>query len=512
MGFRFHIEDANWLALLLQPALRELPELSLERRYDLAEFLESFEYNFYSHGNDRGTVRLARQAAALVRDAPTLTPAVLEALRHDFRSVAWVALLLPGGNDPPLDQFLTDREFLLHLVNMEEAGDCWILQLTQVPAAEQVVSFVSKAFQVALNAADEWPGMLVWRPRADARFFPLGWTREQVVEQCEWLMKGLARHTPLQTLVGNYEASPVAPPRRSTLTLLHMSDLHLGKRRVEKQLLRAKQLVRNVFHESPTTTRLVPVVTGDVMDSPSLENARSANDFIDFLYDLSTEPPLVLLGNHDVRANGYGRSLLDPARRLPRSPLVLFPEEGVVLVAFDSTQGSDLARGRIGNDQMIQLGNTLDRDDPQHRYSLVALLHHHPIPVDDTQWKHLLPWYERMAPAIFERTLLLEDAQPFLAWLQARRCVAALHGHKHIPRVDTQKGIHFIGCGSTTGNVPNDSEGRTYLSMNIVSVDAKGGQITCRLRAEQYLGAGTEEDTHELLFRGSMPARVDAAN
>ena len=95
----------------------------------------------------------------------------------------------------------------------------------------------------------------------------------------------------------------------------------------------------------------------------------------------------------------------------------------------------------------------------------------------------------------------LEDADKFIDWLTARNCVAALHGHKHIPRADLNHNISYLGCGSTVGKV-RQYKGQTHISINVVTIEPHKGRLSCRLLAEKIPGAGlAENDAHELLYR-----------
>ena len=93
------------------------------------------------------------------------------------------------------------------------------------------------------------------------------------------------------------------------------------------------------------------------------------------------------------------------------------------------------------------------------------------------------------------------DAEQFLPWLHARRIGLVLHGHKHIPRVQLHNGITIVGCGSTVGKVSVREPGTTFMSMNVVTVDAAARKISCRLRAERIPGGGFNADVvHEAVM------------
>jgi hypothetical protein len=150
----------------------------------------------------------------------------------------------------------------------------------------------------------------------------------------------------------------------------------------------------------------------------------------------------------------------------------------------------------------MDVGLALDRErEKAETFVLAGLLHHHPIPVKRPDWYHQA-WFERVTGRAFEQTEALEDSQQFMAWLQGRRIGLVLHGHKHIPRVDTHDGITVVGCGSTVGKVQTTIPGTTYMSVNVVTVDSERGLISCRLRVERLPGAGlVSEEPHEAVSR-----------
>ena len=147
------------------------------------------------------------------------------------------------------------------------------------------------------------------------------------------------------------------------------------------------------------------------------------------------------------------------------------------------------------------LGSILD-DSSNHRksFTTVALLHHHPIPVNEPEWRKK-SWYERLLGDFFEQSGVMENSAEFLQWCKKRKIITILHGHKHIPRCDVHEGITVIGCGSTFGKIETKIPTQTYLSLNLVTIDTQNKKIGCRLRAERVPGAGLEEqESHELVF------------
>jgi hypothetical protein len=164
--------------------------------------------------------------------------------------------------------------------------------------------------------------------------------------------------------------------------------------------------------------------------------------------------------------------------------------------------GGNLARGRIGAAQFGDVGNEIDSKRNWRDYTLIGVLHHHPIPVEQPDW-YAKPFYERLFGRFFEKTDELEDADDLRDFSKRRRFVAVMHGHKHIPRVDeipARQKVAVFGCGSSVGKVPT-RDNRMLLSINRIDINHETNRMTCRLMAERTLGAGmTDWETHELIY------------
>jgi len=164
---------------------------------------------------------------------------------------------------------------------------------------------------------------------------------------------------------------------------------------------------------------------------------------------------------------------------------------------------------------MIDIGNLLDREPERSRnYALLAILHHHPIPVQKSETPS---WLASSLSAlgvdkVIEQMKILEDAPRFLRMMKARRIVSILHGHKHIPRYTfpEELGMAVIGCGSTVGKGSDDGEDMSLMSFNIVTIDHAVGRMTGCLRAEGVEGGGFDpnaEKKYEVLYRSEIPAQ-----
>jgi len=405
-----------------------------------------------------------------------------------------------------LDKALSSNELLQEIQPRDSSCACLVFQLNSNLAKTIYIEDMFPLFGLALSNANSWPGALVWNLRNEAVFLPLPRSISRAKAAISWMVKSVSAHQSSgSTLKSMYSESGFEPTSAGfvePLNLIHMSDLHLGNSTSNRRMTTVKNRVSQLVGEC-ASSNIVPVVTGDLMDTPSPDNFEKVLDFIHFLDNLRVERPVVVLGNHDVRRLGILDSKLEEALRLYLQPVVWFEKSRVGLLCFNSVRTGNLARGHIGENELIALGNELDRDHKRAKeYTLLALLHHHPTPVEVPDW-YVRQWYLRWLGDLLDRTVELADAETFLTWCSMRNITALLHGHKHIPRVSEKGGIAILGCGSTTGKLGTKKPGETYMSINFLNVDASSGRISCRLRVEKIAGAGlTESSSHEILYRG----------
>lgn len=521
MGIRFDLNSANWLAYLIEPEAN-VPSLSdpwMEREA-LRIFLSKLRRQFYSsHRREEEFRRVVERAEGMLEEieyrSGEVPRFILRDVRRDLGNRPWTALIVPSGEDWQLDKFLTSEDFLLRMVGTWAEDPGLILQIDSVPDEIFSLTDVFPAFRVALAEATKWPGLLVWTHSGDSAFFPFDSRDPGQIDECAgFLLSRLARGfgADLETLAREYrqEFQHQSPSSASVAHLLHLSDIHLGCKEASRRLPRVQQLIRNLLAEFAESDLIIPVVSGDLMDSPSEDLLDRVRAFLDFLSNLGTEAPVVVLGNHDVRADGYLEERLKQALRIPTTRIRVFEDHGLTVVGFNSVVEGRLARGFIGEQQFIDIGNELDRVPDGS--NVVGVVHHHPTPVERPNW-YAAPFYERLLGGGFEKTDELEDAHTFLQFVGARSFAAVLHGHKHIPRIDQSHGrLPIYGCGSTVGKVPTRDRFTTYMSINVVTVDSGRKRISGRLLAERIPGGGLVEDRrHEIVHRGNLETARDAA-
>ena len=504
------LDDLNWLAHILQPA-GATPEYDIEEELlvpQIEEFLDYTYRNFYAQRPCmREVAERIERIKAKLREAETPEEAFAP-LRQYCEHLPWMAILIPSGQEARSDRLLTSRELLQELVAIENPDPGLILQPGVAPTKELSLERFFPAFQLALANATRWPGVLLWKPSGEAAFFQLPTAPRRLRDQLHWIFRqlALAEHEPdfasLQSAYAECFPPTFDHPRMSPLRILHVSDIHAGSEEARVRLPRVQRFLRRLVNDLGHYSPLIPVVTGDLLDSPTDHNLDAARSFMEFLADLGTEAPVVVLGNHDVREEGWGRGKYEQALYLPQTPVLWIEKCGVGLLCFNSVRGGNLARGLVGEREMAEIANALDQQPKAGEdATLIALLHHHPIPVEQPEY-YAPNWLKTTARALGAKTEELIDAPAFLRWVRARGVAAVLHGHKHVPRFKLHKAISIIGCGSTVGKVNMRDPNLTYMSVNLITIDAASGQLSCRLLAELVPGGGLEEMDHqEILYR-----------
>jgi hypothetical protein len=397
------------------------------------------------------------------------------------------ALLLPGFSDNRLSRSLRGRALIERLVDIHPGSSALILQITDpLGDADKTVFNVFEKFDRAYERIDEWPGVLIWDRRISV-FVP--------VRSDEDVLQLFARLRDNRTAFMR-ENSAVTKENKYVY-LFHISDLHFGSSLSTLRVRRLKTILRNRLNSLTDCLAAIPIITGDIQNSPRVTTEEKFGDFCDALRDYGFEDPIIVPGNHDERLIGLSPQLaLNPETYgVSNRPIETFPEMKLQFLRFDSNISGIAASGGIGEQQLIDIGGRLDRSSNNDLFT-IALLHHHPISIDDPAW-YRQAFYERL---LTDRgrviTQRLNDAERFLEWLRERQVTFVLHGHKHIPMIQTDETgtIEVIGAGSSTGKIHHQDWRRTYLSYNILKFDPdQRKMISCTIIAEEVIGGGTKD-------------------
>ncbi len=514
MGLRFDLSWANWVAHLTD---RDIPLPSLGDNWLEVEavrhMLRQIRDGFYSSKSiERQFIEVVDIVESRLRER--LTPDVVKPLRALLSLRPWTALIVPSGVNRDLDFELCSEQFLRNLVEVRPDDPGLILQLRDPPDEQLELTNVFPAFRTALAKSAVWPGLLIWKSPRNSIFLPFSCSdRHEISRQAKWVFSHLAVSVTadLELLEQRFfdEFRRSRDRTSSIVNMVHMSDLHIGSTEAYRRLPRVEQFVWTVASESGCVGEIIPIVSGDLIDTPNRDYHDQARGFLNTVSNLCGRPPILVLGNHDVRKSGIASEDLRIAIGFPTTNVVWEESAKLGFVCFNSVAGGSLARGRIGERQFTDLGNELDARDDISDFTLLGVLHHHPLPVEIPDW-YARRFYERFFGDRFEETLVLEDADDFIRFAESRRFGAILHGHKHIPRISTTESgrIPVFGCGSSVGKVTTQDR-KPYLSINVISFEPDSKRITCRLLAERMPGAGLFEDArHEIVHLGGRP-RID---
>jgi hypothetical protein len=549
MGLRFDINIANWIAYVLQSDAK-IPGLTsdISEKEVLDVLLRKLDAGFRSSARrkEEFTNKVSQARLKLERykwDSRGIAGDVLRDIRADLGDRAWTALIVPSWTDREIDHFLCADNLLRRLVepsnSVAEASyfSGLVLQLEQPERPDFPLVDVFPAFQTALNNSHRWPGVLVWTSRSQSGFFPVPFSGlnngEETVQYILDLIKELNRNAKLDPV-----RVPGLPERAETqrldysqkvLNIIQVSDIHLGTKEANRRLPQLQRWIRQLSDELKKSGPVIPIVTGDLMDTNDDDCVARAQLFMDFLSNLGTERPKVLLGNHDVRRGGIINEDFRAAMNLYVDPphVHWYDDHKIGLVCFNSALGGDLARGEITEQQKVYLGNLIAQKNVWRDYVLVAALHHHPIKMELPDW-YVRPFYEKVFGGWFGNTDKLIDADEFIDFVENHHMGVVIHGHKHIPKIsETPVGrIPVFGCGSSVGKVRRKNR-KTYLSLNVISIDTTQMRLTGRLlaqpigggayheegsdewflsKAKRFFTLGEEPHEHQLIYRRSVPA------
>lgn len=263
---------------------------------------------------------------------------------------------------------------------------------------------------------------------------------------------------------------------------------------------RLKHLIKSQLSKIEPGDSVDCVITGDAVDSPKQTTEANYFNFAEYIEERCGQKPIRILGNHDINSHGIAvfhghQHITNIVGEYPK--INILEESKVILLLFNSNTNGNLAEGEIGTQQMSEMGNLLDDVENLESYLLIAVLHHHllPIPKPDYYDKK---WFEKILPSDFmDMSLKLIDADLFLEWLRRRNVRIVLHGHKHIPFLAESEGITVIGCGSSTGQIVHKEKGKTFISYNILKISER--TVTCTQFAEEIYGAGAENIRTEII-------------
>lgn len=515
MGYRFSLESANTIANLtfgkVMSCYRDIYS-SEKGYYEFMSFLDTFHKNLFSNRKEYYIENIQRiqetlyryaydnynQRIAQIGNDESLfyhedVLAGLHTLSKIFGQCKVKSLLLPqmaGRNKNYDDNYMTSFKTFHKITKMHQGNSCLILQPQERPHNATIFDPFPN-FEIALRQADLWPAVLFWDGVRNCVFVPV-----KHEDDLLFLYQVIKYESdPL------WEIKRIAEGRRKrSYYIFQLSDLHFGARNVDVAARRLKSLIKTQLSKIEPRDDINFVVTGDAVDSPSPATENDYNNFADFLEEYCGKEPIRILGNHDI--NNYGLAVFHSKQYIANitgkyPKIQVFEESKIILLLFNSNTNGNLAEGEIGITQMAEMGNLLDKVPQISEYLLIAVLHHHLLPIPKPDY-YEQKWYEKIIPNDFlDTSLRLIDADLFLEWLNIRNVKIVLHGHKHVPFVAEHDNIKIIGCGSSTGQIVHKEKGKTYMSYNLLKIGDK--TVTCTQYAEEIYGGGAKNIRTDLI-------------
>lgn len=398
--------------------------------------------------------------------------------------------LLPGFESSELNDDFVDPHFLRELVHIHPGPSSLILQLKErFQNQEMSVLNAFSKFDVAYKQIDKWPGVLLWDSN-QSLFYPIDSSKELV--ELYHILK-------FEKNSFNYLRAKIYQKNKGKRYsyLFHFSDLHFGHKLVKSRTTRAVKILENQYRQLDDVEMAIPIITGDLVDSPTEENRDAYNQFIELLKPIGFETPIQILGNHDFDPGGYFKKLTKQKTVISalstEKKIEVIPALNLALIKFDSNTGGKYAQGEIGLPQLQEVGSIIDGMSNNKELTFIALLHHHPLEIDNPEW-YAKEWYEALLGTRgYEKTMKLVDSDIFLEWLKKREIKLALHGHKHIPKIQSTEDLVIVAAGSLTGCIKHVDQKKTYLSYNLIKYDTENKKpVSCSIFAEDLIGSGAK--------------------
>ena len=235
--------------------------------------------------------------------------------------------------------------------------------------------------------------------------------------------------------IARYEKHPIGEikrvaekKKRVSHYIFQLSDLHFGAKNVDVAERRLKSLIKTQLASIELDDDISFVITGDAVDSPSRVMENDYFDFAEYLEEKCGKKPIRVLGNHDINNHGlaFSHGKQNVANIVGEYPKIEILEEAkTILMLFNSNTNGSFASGEIGVSQMSEMGNLLDNVNNLNQYMLIAVMHHHLLPIPQPNY-YDEKWYKKIIPnGLLDETLRLRDADIFMEWLIQRnvRCV-----------------------------------------------------------------------------------------
>ena len=536
MEERFNLQSASWISYVLDRR-NQIPDIADPNLVSdtLIVFLGNLIDGLYFHGESNAKII---EKAVQMRDAVRARPHhryedIVMDLRDIFSKREWTAVLIPSGfqESHAVDQLLTSKYFLSKLSRTITSDPHLILHLNEAPRKEFAITDIYPPFHSALSKSTRWPGILLWRRTDEPLFFPL--PAEKTEDAILWIFSRVDDTANLRGhhMTDHYlDAFPSCRIHAgSRLTLLHLSDTHIGCKQSIERIIRVKDLLKDYMNRNQGDSSVVFLLSGDIMQTPDESNVICANDFHAYLKDLQPrgQDPIFVLGNHDVRRKGVLRNRPTSSSLVPAfdARIEWIPDHPVGILCWNSAEGGRVARGKITEEQYRTIEERLNTFPVGNTNPLlISLLHHHPLKfrrIDPEMrrfhMKTLGASLRKYIGFAYEHLDGLANAEEFIRFCDSHGVKVILHGHKHIPIAGEipeplleNQPILVFGSGSSVGK-------NTYLyrklfdvdyeiAMNEIVFDFQTRILSGRLMAETHFdkGLATMKTQHGFLSRSAI--------
>jgi len=315
----------------------------------------------------------------------------LERISKLFSRCKIKSILLPGFDyHNPMNLLLTNEQTLREIIEIHPSNTALILQLKELfNRDDTAVLNIFPNFDKALYQMDNWPGIFLWN-ESDSLFLPIR-KKEEIFD-----IYRITRYenNSFNFLRNKFERKLTG---KQYSYLFHMSDLHFGNKLANKRTTRVIKILEEHLSKIEDNARFIPIISGDLMNSPDPVNKQSYEVFSELLKSKGFEDPIYVLGNHDKEISGILK--LSTTHKFVISSLTsaskveIYEDLKLVIIKFDSNTGGMLAQGKIGEDQFLEIGNEIDAIKDKDSYTFIALLHHHPVEIQNPKW-YAKEWYE----------------------------------------------------------------------------------------------------------------------
>ncbi|MGB3227091.1 MAG: metallophosphoesterase [Saprospiraceae bacterium] len=404
-----------------------------------------------------------------------------------FKKCNPIIILIPNRSTDHSNSLFTNKDVYNDVVKNQINRNSLVIDISDNINISNLKSTERNILLIkALLNVDNWPGMLIKNNR-NVNFVSVN-SKPVIFNILELLNNG-------NRIDEDWKDSSFN--ESNTKLIFHLSDLHLGKSSVDKVKSRLFSLlvkIKSIFNSNFN----LPIITGDILDKPSLKLVQQYDEFKNQLNNYGFLNPIIIPGNHDSHFSGFLRELNFLTNRSSLFNILFYKESNIIqfessklaIICFDSNKGGNIAGGKIGEKQFIDIGNEFDKlnlDD----YFKIGILHHHPVQMAMPGWYIRDNAEELLGERIFESTMKLEDSHLLLEWLEKRDVKYILHGHKHIPNIKMHQGLLIVSGGSATGLVNHILKGKTYLSFNLIKFNSNRAKPNVfYIFKEELLGSG----------------------